>query len=251
MPETGARPFERDIAISGRFLYTGDRLSSRLANARITEAVLAAAVFDGARVIDIGCGDGTHSIELAALARFALVHGVDPALGAIEVARARARGRRHGQLRGRSAYALPYAVDAFDVAVLRGVLHHVDRPLDALRVAPTAVAVEPNGLNPGLKVLERWSRYHVEYGERSDPRRRLDGWVAALGASVVRRQWVGFVPVFSPDWYTRAAKRLEPVLERTPLLRAMACAQYVFTAWRTPSSGGSAETAGGTRRGAL
>jgi len=141
-------------------------------------------------------------------------------------------------------------VDAFDVAVLRGVLHHMDRPLDALRealrVAPTAVAVEPNGLDPGLKVLERWSHYHVEHGERSDPRRRLDGWVAALGASVVRRQWVGFVPMFSPDWYARAAKRLEPVLERTPLLRAMACAQYIFTACRTPCSGGSAYTAGGT-----
>ncbi|MGI8674706.1 MAG: class I SAM-dependent methyltransferase [Thermoleophilaceae bacterium] len=242
-PESGARPFERDIAVSGRFLYTGDRLSSRLANARISEAVLAAAVFDGARVIDIGCGDGTYSIELAALARPALVHGVDPAVGAIEVARARAGGGGTVSFEVGSAYALPHAVDAFDVAVLRGVLHHVDRPLDALsealRVAPTAVAVEPNGLNPGLKVLERWSRYHVEHGERSDPRRRLDGWVAALGASVVRRQWVGFVPMFSPDWYAHAAKRLEPVLERTPLLRAMACAQYVFTACRTPSSGGS------------
>ncbi len=248
-------PFERDIAVSGRFVYTGHRLSSRLANARITAAVLAAADFDGARVIDIGCGDGTYSIEVAALARPVLVHGVDPAAGAIDVARTIAGADPRVSFEVGSAYALPHAVDAFDVAVLRGVLHHVDRPRgalrEALRVAPTVVAVEPNGLNPGLKVLERWSRYHVEHGERSYPRRRLDGWAAALGASVVRRQWVGLVPMFSPDWYAWGAKRLEPVLERTPLLRAMACAQYVFTASRTRSPGGRAEIAGCSHREAL
>lgn len=237
---SGAPPFERDIALSGRFLYTGDRLSSRLANARITEAVLAAAVFDRARVIDIGCGDGTYSVELADLGHPALVHGVDPAGAAINVARERAVSDTRVSFEVGSAFALPHATDAFDVAVFRGVLHHVERPLDALgealRVAPTAVVVEPNGLNPGLKVLERWSRYHVEHGERSHPRRRLDGWVATLGASVVRRQWVGFVPMFSPNWYARAAKRVEPVLERVPLVRAVACAQYVFTACRTSSS---------------
>jgi len=105
-------------------------------------------------------------------------------------------------------------------------------------VAPTVVAVEPNGLNPGLKALERVSRYHVEHGERSHPPRRLDGWAAAAGATVMRRQWVGFVPMFCPDRYARAAKRVEPVLERAPVLRTLACAQYVFTASRTSRSAG-------------
>ena len=236
-PGSGVRPFERDVARRGSYLYTaGDRLSCRLANARMTRAVLTAATFDGARVIDIGCGDGTYTHELAELARPAQVHGVDPAREAIEVARASGGQGRCVTFEVAGAYALPHDPDAFDVAVLRGVLHHVGRPLDALRealrVAPTVVIVEPNGLNPGLRVLERFSPYHVEHGERSDAPGRLDRWVVALGARVVWRQWVGFVPMFAPDPYARIAKRVEAWLERLPAVRNLACAQYVFTASR-------------------
>lgn len=235
-PTGGARPFEQDVALHGSYLYTGHRLSSRLANSRITDAVLRAADFQGARVLDIGCGDGTYTHELASLARPARVHGLDPSGGAVDVARAKEGSDGQVSFEVASAEALPHPPDAFDVAVLRGVLHHVDRPFaalaEALRVAPTVVVVEPNGLNPGLKVLERYSRYHLEHEERSYLPWRLDRWVAALGARPVLRQWVGFVPMFSPDWYARLAKRVEPLLERLPGVRAVVCAQYVFAARR-------------------
>ncbi|MBA3422796.1 MAG: class I SAM-dependent methyltransferase [Thermoleophilaceae bacterium] len=235
-PDRNVRPFERDILVHGGYLYAGDQLSARLANARQTEAVLAATDFENARVIDIGCGDGTYTHELAALARTAQVHGVDLAGEVIEVARAKSDGDHKVSFQVASTYELPYPHDAFNLAVLRSVLHHVDRPVDALReafrVAPTLVVVEPNGLNPGLKFNERYSQYHVEHGERSYSPRQLDRWVAALDARVVRRQWVGFVPTFSPDWYARMAKRVEPLVERTPGVMALGCAQYVFTASR-------------------
>lgn len=178
---SGARPFERDLAARGRLLYTGDRLSARLANARLTEAVLAAASFEGRRVIDIGCGDGTYSVELAALGRPARLHGVDPAAVAVHVARRQAEGRDGLSFEVGSAHALRHADGAFDLAVLRGVLHHVDRPADALRealrVASTVVVVEPNGLNPGLKMLERTSRYHASTtSARIRPRCSMGGW---------------------------------------------------------------------------
>lgn len=240
MGDTGSqstvRPFERDVAQHGGYLYTSDRLSSRLANARISDAVLAAAHFDGARVIDIGCGDGTYTREIASLARPALVHGVDPAASAIDVAHAASQDEALLSFGVASADELPHTADEFDVAILRGVLHHVHRPYDAiaeaLRVSQTLVVLEPNGLNPGLKLLERYSRYHVQHEERSYAPRRLDGWVAAAGGRVVRRQWVGFVPMFAPDGYARTAKRVEPMLEGAPGLRRLTCAQYILTASR-------------------
>ena len=232
-PTSGARPFERDIALTGRYLYTdGERLSSRLANERMTAAVLAATRWEGARVIDIGCGDGTYTHELAKLGGTAHVHGVDPAAEAIEVARARGGDAISFQVA--DAEALPHPSNAFDVALLRGVLHHVEQPrvvlAEALRVAAKVVAVEPNGLNLGLKLLERVSTYHREHGERSYPPRVLDAWVAAVGGRTAKRQWVGFVPMFCADAYARLAKRAETPLERLPGLRTVACAQYVFTA---------------------
>jgi len=235
-PDGTVQPFERDVQQRGGYQYTGERLSCRLANTRISEAVLAGASFAAKRVIDVGCGDGTYTREIAALGAPALIHGVDPAAQAIKLARTSVEGEPAISFDVASAYELPHGDDEFDIAVVRGVLHHVDKPrhviAEALRVAPKVVVVEPNGLNPGLKLLERVSKYHLDHEERSYPPRRLDRWVQELGGRTVRRQWVGFVPMFAPDAYARAAKRIEPLLEALPGVRSVTCAQYIFTATR-------------------
>lgn len=234
---SGPAPFEQDVVETGGYRYTTEApLSSRLANRRMTDASLEAAAWRGKRVIDLGCGDGTYTAELLRRGEPASIHGIDPSPAAVAAARARDEDPRLSFAVG-SAHALPHADDTFDIAYLRGVLHHMDRPIDALaealRVAPVMVVVEPNGYNPGLKVLERVSRYHREHGEKSYAPKRLDGWVQRLGATVVARRYIGFVPMFSPDGYARVAKRIEPVLERRQGLRQAMCAQYVFTATRT------------------
>jgi len=94
-------------------------------------------------VLDVGCGDGRLGARLIA-ERGCAVSGVeiDPA-GA---AKARAAG-----LDARAADAddgLPYAADAFDVAVMNVTLHMVYRPGfvlgELLRVAPVALVSFPN-----------------------------------------------------------------------------------------------------------
>lgn len=235
-PASGPRPFDADVATRGGYAYTTDpSLSSRLANRRLTDAVLAVASFRGRRVIDVGCGDGTYTLELVSRGGAREAQGVDPAAEAIRVARERA-GAAPVSFAEASADALPHPDDAFDVAHLRGVLHHLERPRDALaealRVAPEVVVVEPNGYNPGLKMLERVSRYHREHGERSYMPRTLDRWVRELGAHVAASTFAGFVPMFSPDPVARATKRLERLVEAVPGVRGGACAVYVFRAER-------------------
>lgn len=228
--------FAADVAANQGYLYTTNaRLSSRLANRRLTEAIFDVADFVGRRVVDIGCGDGTYTHELADLGQVGAIHGIDPAEEAVRVARSKA-GPSGATFAVGSAYALPYGRDSFDVAVLRGVLHHMGRPVDALRealrVASTAVVVEPNGYNPALKVLERCSSYHVEHGEKSYAPRTLDRWVAGVAGTVEARRWAGFVPMFCPDWMARVTKLVEPVVEAVPVVRHVACAVYVFRADR-------------------
>jgi SAM-dependent methyltransferase len=231
-----SKPFAADVAVRGGYVYTTDAsLSSRLANARITDAIEALADLRGKRVIDIGCGDGTYSGELVSRGGAAEVVGVDPAQNAVELAQQRHGSDRVSFQEG-SAYALPFEPDSFEVAQLRGVLHHVDDPVaalrEALRVAPSVVVMEPNGYNPGLKLLERVSPYHREHEERSFSARRIDGWVRGVGGDVVARSWIGQVPMFCPDRLARIAKRVEPLTEATPGLRLVSCAQYVFAARR-------------------
>ncbi len=234
--DAGVDPFSRDVERAGGYLYaSGERLSSRLANERITGATLALSSLRGRRLIDVGCGDGTYTVEVAVHGGVASALGVDPSESAIGAARAREAPPEVGFAVG-SAYALPHERDAFDLAYLRGVLHHTERPVEvlaeALRVAPDVVVVEPNGLNPGLKLLERVSGYHREHRERSFAPRTVDRWIAEAGAVVAARRLIGFVPMFCPDWYARLAKRVEPALERMPPLRSLCCAQYVVAARR-------------------
>jgi SAM-dependent methyltransferase len=239
---SGPQPFDADVAERSGYRYTtGARLSSVLANARISDAVLEAVDFEGRRVIDVGCGDGTYTREFVDRGGAAKVLGVDPSKEAIEVAGAASSSERIAFEHG-GAHALGWDPDAFDVAHLRGVLHHADRPREALaeamRVAPLIVVVEPNGYNAGVKLLERFSSYHREHGEQSFAPRRLDRWTREVGGEVVARRWIGQVPFFAPDRFARIAKRIEPLTESMPLVRAAMCAQYVFVARRRDNPAG-------------
>jgi 2-polyprenyl-3-methyl-5-hydroxy-6-metoxy-1,4-benzoquinol methylase len=233
-PDPSLDVFNADADQNEGYLYTTNAsLSSRLANRRNTDSALAVMDFHGKRVVDIGSGDGIFSEELVALGDARSVQGIDPAERAVAVARRRIKDDRLAFDIG-NAYDLPYPPRSFDIAFLRSILHHVERPVDvlreALRVASTIVVVEPNGYNLGLKLLEKISPYHRQHGEKSYAPRRLDRWVEDLGGRIIKRQWVGLVPMFSPDWIARPAKRVEPLLERLPGLRAFGCSQYVFSA---------------------
>jgi ubiquinone/menaquinone biosynthesis C-methylase UbiE len=234
--EKGVAAFNRDVLANGGYLYSSSaRLSSVLATRRLTDAMVAVADFRRKRVLDIGCGDGTYTLQLFDQAAPASIHGVDHAAAAIEIARTRV-GDRPITYAACSAEALPLADDSFDIAQLRGVLHHVDRPVEALReamrVAPTVVVAEPNGYNPVLKVLEKVSRYHIEHEERSFFPFTLHRWARELAGTVRSAKFVGLVPFFCPDPLARTLKAIEPVVERVPLVRGLTLGTEVFVVER-------------------
>ena len=229
--ERNVHRFNEDVAAFGGYEYTASgQLSCRLANRRMSDAVQQAVDLSNKRVIDIGCGDGTYSVELLE-AGAASVLGIDAAEDAVTRARKLADGRGSLRFETVSVQELATRRDHFDVAVIRGVLHHLDAAEaaihDVCRIATEVVVVEPNGYNPVLKILERVSPYHVAHDEKSYPPRRLDSWFEHAGGKVVSSSYIGLVPMFCPDWMARLCKRLEPIIERIPVIRQLACAQYV------------------------
>jgi ubiquinone/menaquinone biosynthesis C-methylase UbiE len=146
--------FNKDARFYRGYGYTTNTpLSSHLATRRWHEALLSLADIRGARVLDVGCGDGVMTVSLYDRGRPVSIHAIDPAESAIDVARSRIQGRAIIYSVG-DGYWLPFAADSFDVAYLGAILHHVERPLDvireALRVAPRLLVLEPNGWIPVL-----------------------------------------------------------------------------------------------------
>ncbi len=226
--------FGRDVLEHGGYLYsTGASLSSRLAHARISAAVFTTVHFQGTAVIDVGCGDGAYTQEIIDRGHPARLHGIDLVPAAVELARRKmaAPGVTFGV---DSAYELPFPDQSFDIAHLRAVLHHMDEPQrairEALRVARTILVAEPNGNNLGVKLFERFSAYHRAHHEKSYSSFQLNRWVQESGGLLLRSSFIGLVPTFCPDWAARAAKFLEPALERIPILRTFGCSIYVFSA---------------------
>jgi SAM-dependent methyltransferase len=232
----GVDPFNTDAAGGEGYIYTNTtQLSSRLAVARQQDLILAMGRFKGRSVLDIGCGDGYYTIGYWDRGQPSRFVGVDPAPNAIKVAD-RKRGERPIEYRVLDGKRVPFDDASFDVAIVQGVLHHADDPEatihEALRVAREIVILEPNGLNPGLKVIEKVSPYHRRHNERSYTRRRLRGWVESGGGHVVEEKFALFVPMFSPDWLAKLMKAVEPAVEATPGLRALGCSVYVMRATR-------------------
>lgn len=227
--------FNDDVRRTGSYAYTGARLSSRLANGRISVAIANIAPFQGLNVLDVGCGDGAYSVELAQLGA-AHVLGLDPAEEAVVAARGRAEAL------GLSAactfevgnvYTLS-AEMSFDCAVLRGVLHHLPDPAEAIacvaRLSDMAVLLEPNGTNPILKIIEKSSAYHRAHQEQSFLPATLVDWCRRAGFTSVQVKYINLVPMFCPDLLARMCRVLEPLAEATPFLRQLCCGQALILA---------------------
>jgi ubiquinone/menaquinone biosynthesis C-methylase UbiE len=235
--KTTFEPFNKDVAANGGYVYTTNgRFSSYIANLRQTQAILDIAEFKGKKVIDIGCGDGTYTVELFDKAQTASIVGIDPAEEAIKLAQEKIM-ERTVSFEVASAYSLPFASDSFDIAHMRGVLHHMDKPIEALRealrVASIVVVLEPNGYNPVLKLIEKTSRYHIEHGEKSYAPYNLKRWVTTeMSGRITHSEWIGLVPYFCPDWMAHSLKVVEPLVERIPVINAIGCGNYVFLATR-------------------
>jgi len=230
MPEDRyAKVYGEDIAAFGGYPYSipGAQLSSRIANRRRNDAITAMCGLSGKKVIDVGCGDGTYTLEfLKAGPRDIL--GIDTVGAAISVAQSKAVGLDSIRFKVASVYDLGRLGENYDVAIIRCVLHHLDDPERAIgnitAVAREIVVVEPNGYSPVLKVIEKVSRYHRDHGERSYFPSQIDRWFTRHGGRVVDSRLYGFVPFFCPDGAARVLSAIEPVVERIPLVRMLACA---------------------------
>lgn len=222
--------FNHDAKNLQGYVYTSPENSSAfIANDHITETILDLAQVKGKTVIDVGCGDGTYSLELLQKGRAKFVLGFDPSTNAIKSAKVKSRHLSNISFAVGNVYTFsPH--QKFDIAIVRGVLHHLYQPEKALvqiaSLAYKVVLADPNGYNLLLKIIEKVSKYHRDHEEKSYPPHLIDRWINTDSNSIITRKYTGTVPFFCPLSISYWLKRVEPYIENTPVLRQLLCGSY-------------------------
>jgi ubiquinone/menaquinone biosynthesis C-methylase UbiE len=152
----------------------------------------------GMALLDVGCGPGTITADLAARLGEGTVIGIDLATEVVELAREQQSASLGANLSFRTGdvYSLEFADGTFDVVYAHQVLQHLGRPVEAL--AEMRRVLKPDGLVavrdadfgaftwfPADPVLDRWlDVYHQltrRNGAEANAGRHLKAWVRAAG----------------------------------------------------------------------
>lgn len=156
----------------------------------------------GLRLLDVGCGPGTITADLARLVSPGAVVAIDNAGPVLEVARATVAGRGAADVAVGQAdvYHLPFPDAAFDVVHAHQVLQHLTDPVAAL--AEMRRACRPGGVvaardgdypafawYPADPMLDRWLAVYLDIaranGAEPAAGRRLMAWARRAGFTEV------------------------------------------------------------------
>jgi ubiquinone/menaquinone biosynthesis C-methylase UbiE len=154
----------------------------------------------GQELLDVGCGPGTITADLAAVVGPAAVTAVDASQGVLDQARETAEAAGMGGVTFAVAdvHALQFADDSFDVVHAHQVLQHVGDPVQALREMRRVcrpggvVAVRDADYGafswyPQTPVLDSWRELYRTVaranGGEPDAARHLLSWAHAAGFS--------------------------------------------------------------------
>ncbi|GAA4460648.1 hypothetical protein GCM10023189_36070 [Nibrella saemangeumensis] len=225
--------FNQNVRENGGFLYTTNAsFSSYVANKRISDAIYKHIKPEYKTLLDIGCGDGAYTNEIKQNFPHLSVEGFDPAAKAVQAA-----SEKYPDVKFTVSNILDdtLAVPAkkYDVAVIRGVLHHLTDQEKAIRnafkLSDNIIIMEPNGNNPILKVIEKTSKYHIEHEEQSFLSTTLKKWIRNAGGEVVEFSYVGYVPFFFPTTPAKIIYFFQPFLEKVPVVKHIFSAQFIIS----------------------
>jgi ubiquinone/menaquinone biosynthesis C-methylase UbiE len=166
--------------------------SHRWRTAENSAAYLLPELRPGMRLLDVGCGPGTLTVDLAARVAPGAVMGVDVAADVVAEASAHARAQGGGNVEFRAGdfRELDLAPASFDVVHAHQVLQHLEDPVEALRAMGRLA--RPGGLvaardgdyasftwAPGNEGLDRWLAAYLAVTRHNRAEANAGRWLLA------------------------------------------------------------------------
>ena len=196
--------------------------------------MLSSHVKPGMTVLELGCGTGTFTRELARSGAEVVAIDVSPEL--LEIARANSSAP-NVQYQIQNAYALSYAEGMFDSVVGSSVLHHLEikealgSMYRVLKPAGTIYFTEPNMLNPQIAIQKNVPWIKRKLGDSPDetaffrwPLRRL---LEQTGFRDVRIDPFDFLHPKMPVAMIDRMNALGQFLESVPFISEFAGSLYI------------------------
>lgn len=233
--EKNIHVFNEDIKSNGRYRYTDcKKFSAYIATKRQSKELIKLLKENTKKditILDVGCGDGTFTFEILEKVNPRKIVGFDNAQSAIQVANNKvgAKDRKKIEFLHGDVYRAHkmFKRNSFDIVVVRGVLHHLYKPKQAIkslsRVCNKIIVLESNGFNPILKIIENTSSYHIQREEKSYWPPTLNKWFIDNGFKVKKQLFFSIVPYFCPENITKLLKLIEPFMEKVPFAKLFYC----------------------------
>ncbi len=203
--------------------------SHRWRTAENSAAYLLGSLAPGQRLLDVGCGPGTITLDLAKLVEPGVVTGIDRSADVVAGAEELRRREMVGNARfmAGDVYSLDFDDGSFDVVHAHQVLQHLTDPVAA--VGQMRRVLRPGGVlavrdsdypafawAPADPLLDRWLELYLQIvalnGAHADAGRRLLGWVQSAGFTDVRvssSTWTFAEPKSRRWWGDLWAERVE------------------------------------------
>jgi SAM-dependent methyltransferase len=176
--------------------------SHRWRTAQNSAGYLLPRIQEESRILDVGCGPGTITLDLARLATAGAVVGMDRSEAVVREARAAARQAdvTNVEFVVGDVYSLDHEAGAFDLVHAHQVLQHLSDPVAALRemgrvcTPDGLVAIRDSDYSgftwfPVVPELDEWLDLYREVargnGAEPDAGRHLKSWAQAAGLEVV------------------------------------------------------------------
>lgn len=224
MQEKNIEQFNNDINNHNGYIYSLSKLSAEIATKRQTDEIIKLIkkhYKNKLKILDLGCGDGKMTMELYRYLSPNLIIGIDAAENAINLANKNTPRNLKNIIRFeiKNVYNLDkYKLYKFDLIIIRGVLHHLYNPINLIdklnKISDNVLILEPNGYSPILKVIEKFSRYHILHEEKSYFPFLLNRWFLNNNYKVLEHKVFGIVPYFCTDSIAKFLKKFEPIIER-------------------------------------